>query len=129
MSEDAGMSPAQQRAKAAEAMAFERAHRPPTAKERHEAWMERRAAAYVDETRLASDWLVARVPALLTPAGFACGFAVMALKGLRRDRPDLTGDALLAAVLAYRDERLRAIGADDLIVGLPGEDSDERVAA
>lgn len=122
----AGLSPAQQRAKAAEAMAFERAHRSLSARERHAAWLEEREAVHVDETRLASDWLLARVPALLTPSGFACGFAVMAVKGLRRERPELAGADLLAAVLAFRDERLRAIGAEDLIV--PGPTA-EAVAA
>jgi hypothetical protein len=110
-------------------MGLERENRQPTPKEVHAKWLEAMEARYLNETDLASDWLVARVPALLTPSGFACGYAIHALKGLRRDRPDLTGDALLAAVLAYRDERLRAIGAEDLIVGVPGEDSDERVAA
>lgn len=103
-------------------MGLERENRNPTAKEVHERWMLALEEGYLSETRRVSDWLVKRVPALLTPSGFACGLAIEAAKGLRRDRPDLGPDELLAAVLHHRDERLRSYGAEDLIVPMPHAD-------
>jgi hypothetical protein len=118
--ESSGLSPAQERARAAEWMAFERANRPASPKE-----LQKARQAEADEraqaaTLAASDWLLARAPGLQTPGGLACGIAIGALKGLRVQRPELVGDALLAAVLAYRNGKVRAWDAEDLVVDVGG---------
>lgn len=114
-----GLSPAQERARAAEAMAFERSVRPATAREAHAVLMRQRQEQATVRVHAASDWLLARVPGLVTGGGMACGLAICALIGLRSERPDLAGGELLAAVIAHRDRRLAAIGAGDLIVPIP----------
>lgn len=100
-------------------MGLERENRPQTPGEQHKTWTTERAAHHLSETEMASDWLLARIPGLATPGGFACGLAIAALKGLRRERPELRGRELLTTVIAYRDKRLRAIDAEDLIVPVP----------
>jgi hypothetical protein len=109
-------------AKAADAffMGLERSQRAPSPKEvqkvRQAEAHERAQAATV----AGSGWLLARAPGLRTPGGLACGIAIGALKGLRVQRPELTGDALLAAVLDYRNAKVRQWGAEDLVVDAGG---------
>lgn len=121
---DSGLSPAQERARAAEWMAFERSTRSPSPKEQQKIRQAEADARTLAETYAASDWLLARVPGLRTPGGLACGIAIGALKGLRKQRPDLTGDALVSAVLAYRDGKLAEWDALDLVVGVPADGVD-----
>ncbi|MCW3039451.1 MAG: hypothetical protein JWM31_1356 [Solirubrobacterales bacterium] len=97
-------------------MGTERAARPLTANELHTQHMAKLAAGYESETVACSDWLLSICPALRTPGGLACGFAIEAAKALKRQHPEWKAGELFRAVLAYRNGRLAAMGAADLIV-------------
>lgn len=117
------MSPAQQRAKEAEAMAFERAYRPPSRGEELKA----RQAAFSAHVAKVATWCADSMPDLLTPAGGPCSYAIQAALDVRRTRPELKGDGFAAEVRAYRGWLMRNVPTGDVV--LPGDDSGERVAA
>jgi hypothetical protein len=117
------MSPAQLRAKEAEAMAFERAQRAPSRGEELKA----RQAAFSAHVVKVATWCGDAMPDLMTPAGGPCSYAIQAALDVRRTRPELKGDGFVREVRAYRGWLMRNVPVEDVV--LPGEDSDERVAA
>lgn len=102
-----GLSPAQERARAAEAMAFQRANRPLSAGERVRA----AEASHGRRVEAARRWVAEHLPECVDGAGGVCDFAVASAIRVRALRPDLPPDAALAAVVrVWREGWMRSLG-------------------
>lgn len=105
----AGLSPGQVRARAAEAMAFERSQRPLTPVEQR---VRRRAEAEARQVR-EREWCVRNLPDLVQADGWPCSYALLALADARRWRPDIeSGSELVAYVRKVRAWRMGGAGDD-----------------
>lgn len=94
-----GLSPAQQRARSAEAMAFERANRSRSAGER----ARRECAEARQREAAATRWVAEHMPECVSPEfGGVCSYAIASALRVRSDRPDLRGEAFVDRVRVWR---------------------------
>ncbi len=107
--ESSGLSAAQERARAAEWMAFERSQRPKSPGELLKARQVEADARAV----AASGWVASNLPDLMDPRAGVCSFAVAIALRVRSEHPGLSPVELAARVRVQREVWMRRCGAWD----------------